>query len=626
MRFPAALRAYAADARTAFRHAPVEVALGVLLALTLSVQLRNASPDTWEAWMRFAAGAWLALPVVFAASALRFRGAVSTPARWGITAAALALAFGYSAVVMDLEKEAEGWRLVLLGALSLSLLLLAPAFPRGGERRRVWGFDARGVMRVIGVLVYGALLYGALAGAVAAVVNLFDLDRPAHLYEDLGAWIFYALVPWIAVGGLPRLVEGEDELPPLGLLAGRLLYVPVLVLYLAILYAYVAKVLVTGEVPKNLLSPLVIAAGGLGFLGGLLLDPVHRDGRAPGLAKLIRVFPALLLPLLPLAGWAILQRLGQYGWTEFRYLRMAAVAVLAVLAVLGTVRLARRRPPLLTAVLLAMAVTAALAAIGPWSATAVSRESQLDRLRSGLRAAGLTPEQARTRLKGGADTLRVDSAAYSTITGSARYLYQSHGPASLRPVLGEVPDTVKHGWDVARALRIMQACAPQGQLTVDGARDWRPGVPLPVGGRLYQVGGAVHEDGPVPPPPTRDRTGPPVPTTFLRIDGDSATVRLPGGAGEAGVDLRPLRASLLAAARRTCDSPNFASVHFGGGSGVFPLRDAAGRDVGRLVVTALRFREGTDRPPPWLREEKRGRWRPTRPGIYSVEAMLLVAP
>jgi cytochrome bd-type quinol oxidase subunit 2 len=377
------LRAYAADARAAFRSAPVEVALGVLLAVTLSVQVRS-KPFSEEDWQRVAASVALAFPLVFALSVLAARGVIGAAARWAGTAAVLAACAAFGWLGLHPEREADGWRWLLLAGAAVLLLAVTPALPwRERDRRRSWAFAWRVAVRGLGIGLYSVALFGVLAGAVEAVLSLFELRKPAHLYTDLAGAVFFAFAPWIFVGGIHRLSAPPPAGVPEGVSRlGRWMYVPVLVIYLAVLYAYAVKVLATGELPKNLVSPLVIAAGLIGLLGAVFLEPVHGDDEHRGVSLLVRAVPVLLLPLVPLALWALGARLGEYGWTEFRYVRMAAVAAIGVLGVIGTVRLVRRRRPMQGTVPAVFAAALLLSALGPWSAPAVSRRDQTARLRA----------------------------------------------------------------------------------------------------------------------------------------------------------------------------------------------------------------------------------------------------
>src|SRR5262249_29599403 len=109
---------------------------------------------------------------------------------------------------------------------------------------------------------------------------------------------------------------------------------PFVSVMLAILVVYEVVVLVRGELPRNMLSPLILAAGFVGFLSTLIISSVigestgavlqpadpHRWARQRSI-RLARAFPIVLIVLLPMAGWALWVRVEQYGFTPFRAVR-----------------------------------------------------------------------------------------------------------------------------------------------------------------------------------------------------------------------------------------------------------------------------------------------------------------
>lgn len=586
---PRALRAYVRDAAGAFTQAPLEVLLGVGVAASFSVWVRNDS-EKW--WWHLATAAALVLPLLFALSALRARGVVGSGLRWAASAAVLLLGGVYGAWVFDPDRSAEGWRFAALAGAAWLALSLAPALRTapGAERRAgVWAFGFHLLARIVAVVAYGVALFATLAGAVAAVSALFELKTPEHLYQDLWGAVFFGLVPWVVAGGLPALVrepDPESAREGKGMrLLGRYLYFPVLVVYLAILLAYAVKVLATGELPKNVLSPIVLLAGLFGFLGSLFLEPLQRHPEHPAVSRLVRLFPALLLPLLPLAAWALWVRVDEYGWTEPRYLRMGALAALGVLAVLGTARLVRRREPLHVMVPAVLALALLLMAAGPWSATAVSRRAQQARLREALREAGVLrgervgplaalPRERRSRFAEGAR--EVPAALYERITGSIEYLYDAHGPGSLE---GTFAGVRRYGGPagLVEALALRPGCETS---PVSWGHAWLPdSAAIPVsGGRLYRFEHATRAGGP-------EEGGA---ALQLLLDENGMTLHaLRPERWTARVELRSLAARVAARGLRDCDGPRSAEVTLAPEEARFPLVDPAGRRRGELIVSRV---------------------------------------
>ncbi|HEY8485272.1 MAG TPA: hypothetical protein VIL13_11725, partial [Longimicrobiales bacterium] len=442
-----------ADARGAFRAAPLEATLALLAGATFSVSIpRETWPDTsGRLLLTFS----LAIPATFAFTLLHAVGVLRAGARWALSLAAVALAGGFAFGAYDPEYTAGEWQRALL--LLTAALLPFAAITLGADRDRSWWIQARLLLRVAVAAAYGVALFVGIAIAIFAIEQLFELDIDDDVYAHLAGWTFFALVPWIVVGGRDALVgpasPRAEGVRRVARLAATFFAAPLAVGYTAILYAYAVRVAVTGEVPKNLLSPLVTGAGALWLLLAFLVEPIRvtadvgssglgpdegesmaakTPAEAPGstaLTRLARWLHPALLPMLALGIWAVAVRIQQYGWTEFRYVRVAAFAALAVLAAAGTARLLLRRgrdvgdatiapaggvgivgggdaagdaisphpgrgpyhrdrsPLPWSAVPVVLALATFLSAVGPWSAAAVSRRSQQARLAAAIERA-----------------------------------------------------------------------------------------------------------------------------------------------------------------------------------------------------------------------------------------------
>lgn len=594
------LRGYAADAAGAFRNAPLEVAVGVATAIALSVSTRR---EEEEIWVRTFTAAALSLPLLLGLSTLHARRVIGAATRWAASVAVLAAAAAFGLRVIDPDREASFLRFAALvgaGVMAVSLVGAIGVADGGARRMAVWRYDARLLTRIVTVVAYGVALFAALAGAVAAVTELFDLRTPDEVFGDLAGAVFFALVPWIVVGGIPELIapapEGDAPPRPVRLL-GRYLYAPVLAVYLAILLAYGAKVLVTGEAPKNLLSPIILLAGLFGFVGSVLLEPLRRDPEHPGVERLIRWFPVPMLALLPFGLWAVWVRLDQYGWTEFRYYRFALLVALTALAVLGVARLVRRGEPVMTLVPIVLGLTLLLASFGPWGASEVSRRSQQERLRSGLEEAGLFARGQVTRRldpdPSAVDTVRLPAETYDRISGSLRYLYDEHGPGAVEELFATDVAGYESGHALFAALGLRSECrqAEAPELLYASLPPEAPIAGLPAG-TLYRVG-ARGEPGGEPKPPA-DTT-----RASLTLEDSTAvfTARGDGPAWTARVDLRPILGRMRAAGGRECGRPGMGpGLQLTGADASLPLVDSTGAVRGTLIVTQLAYQAASSGP------------------------------
>jgi hypothetical protein len=427
-------RRYVADAARAFERSPVEVALAILLAVLFSIAI-ELEDDALQAFAEVAAAAVLAVVTAWGATLLHALGRINTRTRWIATAAGAVLAAVYGLLIVDFDRLAELWRAVTLGTAGVFALIALPALGAPAGERTVWmrRVDARFVLRMIGVLLYGAALFAGLALALAAVNTLFELDFESKIYAHVFGWIFLALVPWVVAGGLDDYVRPGDDASQVASVAHRMsafLIPPLLAVYYVILYSYGIRIAVTGEVPKNLLSPLVIAAGALAALALLLFDPCT-DSRAT--MRPLRLAAPFFMPPALLGIWALTQRLEQYGWTEFRALRLVLLGMFGLLALLGTVHVVRRRALPLHLLPASLALVLLLTAVGPWSVMALSRRSQQARLATALEDAGFSRAGERIR----ADSI-VAHGIYEQLRSTAAYLHRNHGVAALPPALARM--------------------------------------------------------------------------------------------------------------------------------------------------------------------------------------------
>ncbi|HSK21396.1 MAG TPA: DUF4153 domain-containing protein [Longimicrobiales bacterium] len=571
-------RRYLADAVHAFDHAPVEVTLSVLLAAAFSYALASDA-EPFREWFEIGVIIVLTGAVAFTATLLHALGAWSTRTRWLVTAGGAGAAALYGLLVLDLRWEAEAWRAATLVAAGALTLLAAPAFAgRAGATERFRRVTGRLLLRTIAVLIYALALFAGLALALGAVNTLFELDLDARIYFHTFGWVFFVLVPWVIVGGLPDYVRPEGDAGPVAAAVHRIsayLVTPLLAIYFIILYAYAVRIALTGELPKNLVSPLVIAAGLIAGVALVLFDRYNDSDDTAGSFRWLRLTAPLFVPLAALGVWALSMRWDQYGWTEFRALRLVLLATLGVLAIAAAFCVLRRRSLPTHLLPLTLAIVAVLSATGPWSAMAVSRRSQQARLAEAMSAAGIDGSATAVR-----DTL-IENEPYREISETTRYLLAHFGPAALPPLFARHAEGTERYVDVVyaaglRAARpdLVAARGAHGQLASGAAFD--------VGGdRMYYV--RVDRTPPFPrAAPASDGARPErADSAASGAAADSLVVRVPVAGLTLLADLAPISRSLLnAPPGQGTLSPDLAAV---------VLRDETGRERGELFVIEVGF-------------------------------------
>lgn len=615
MKLARTLRALPREAARAFARTPLEVLLGAAAWIGLSLAIENNAVD--DAWPHLALTVAIALPLVYATSVLHATATISRAARWLAAAAIITAAALFGFLRFDPDLAAEGWRAALLVATGTLALLATPLLMRQQDPRRPLASLAaypdrrarthlhatRLVTRVILVGLYAAALFGGLAAALGATNGLFALELPGKVYGHLAALVFLLMVPWAVAAGLPDLVAPPGPWSAATLRAlrrtGLFLLAPLITIYLLIVYAYTVRMLVTGEVPSNLVSPVVLGAGALTLVATILLEPLHVDDDATGLTRFLRLLPALLLPLTALALWAVLIRVGQHGWTEFRYLRVLALLLLGAFAAAGTGRLARAQRPPLTALPACAALVLLLAAIGPLAAPAVAYRSQQARL------AALIPLPSE---RSAASPIAIPAETLADATNRAAYLRDHFGWSALAPNLpsGATQPDDRSSTALAATLGLTEMVDDALPRVITAALPADAGIPGVEGGTLYLVAYQRFNEQRATTPSTPHALDPATAPLRTELDASGTTITIHPATGPAlTADLGQIAGRLIdqtgnetgnpvhdydAKTRGTRVTARSVETTLPATTATIPLHDPAGHPRGQLLLRNLTIR------------------------------------
>jgi hypothetical protein len=298
-------------------------------------------------------------------------------------------------------------------------------FIRGPETAAFWDYNRQLFLAFLRSAVFSAVLFIGLAIALGALDKLFGVSVKPDLYLRL--WIVIALLgnTWIFLAALgDDVTRGQDAFayPRALKVFTQYILTPLVGVYLVMLTAYLAKIVVTRQWPNGWIGWLVGSVSVSGILGFLLVHPLRRERDEGWIGIYARWLFIGLIPAAIMLLLALEQRIGPYGLTELRVIALALGVWLLTISAVYTLRPASgiRLIPLSLAALLAVLVA------GPFSATRLAVRSQSHRLDRMLASASASAMTAETRREVGAATRYL---VERDARGALERTFRTHVPA-----------------------------------------------------------------------------------------------------------------------------------------------------------------------------------------------------
>jgi hypothetical protein len=349
-------------------------------------------------------------------------------ARLGLTAASVLALAGYYFSLPYPIKGADLTRFFLLLAVVHLLVAFAPFLGRRGEENGFWQYNKALFLRFAAAALYSTVLYIGLALAVGACETLLDFDFEPMIYLKLWYWAVAVYNTWFFLGGIPkntRELQQVEDYPTALRVFSQYVLIPLVAVYLVILYAYLVKIIIQWELPKGWVGYPVMGVAITGMLAYLLVYPIRDRAESAWISTYAKYFTWSLFPLIGLMAFAIGTRIGDYGITEKRYVAAVATVWLFGSALFSAVR--RERADI-RAIPISLCIVALLSAFGPWGATSVSRNQQLGRLQRMLVRAEVMEDGELT-----GDERHLEFEQQKEISNIVKYLHDYHGLEIIRP-------------------------------------------------------------------------------------------------------------------------------------------------------------------------------------------------
>jgi len=333
------------------------------------------------------------------------------------------LVLWYSSSLADNPTTAQIVQLVVIYVVAV-LLAYVGAFLKPGSDGAFRTFAVEVTLQGVISYVFAGVLMGGLSLALYSIKTLFSVDIPEDVFESLMISSMVGFAPLYFLANIPlqeEMMEEESSMPKVLKILGMYILLPILTLYLVILYVYLLTIVVQWELPDGWVSTLVSVLALGGFVTMAIVYPlaVQKDKLV---SWLFRFFPLLLMPLLVLMSVGIARRLGDYGLTINRGLVLVLNAWLYGISIYLFITQSRH----LKWIVISFAVIAFLSVAGPWNVAAITERSMLSELRSQLQQAGYLQE---TNLEP-----KLTDEQRERISELSEYLSSTFGKETLQPI------------------------------------------------------------------------------------------------------------------------------------------------------------------------------------------------
>lgn len=241
--------------------------------------------------------------------------------------------------------------------------------------------------------IVGGALMALWAIAISAVGALFDVNPIINEWKMYENWAIIALSLAAPLYGLIHLPR-KDTTNTRDYVTNRFfdfilrfVVIPFVIIYFCILYAYSLKVLLNiSDWPKWEVCWLVIGFSVFGYLGYIFSKSYEEEHVMVQIFR--KYFPIVVLPQIPMLGYAIILRINQYDLTINRYFVVIFgvwLTIISLYFIIGKIKSLTIIPASLTVITLFISVW-------PWWVYQLPLERQYDRLINNLQKAEILKE------------------------------------------------------------------------------------------------------------------------------------------------------------------------------------------------------------------------------------------
>jgi len=437
MKFPS-LSTFVNSIKNVLSRFPFEIGFAFLgtIAATVYIEISDLNLTAESICMRLILIANLGLVLSLSVTLFSESYSNSFPKKYLLRLLLLFILTGLFFLIDPLKRETDLFRFILL-ALAAHLSVSFAAYFGKGHVNAFWQFNRVIFLRFLIGGIYSAALFLGLAAAVGSMNFLFNFNFDWDTFAILWVWIVGIFQTVFFLSGVPANLNGleKDTTYPHGLkIFTQFVLIPLATVYAIILLAYEAKILLEWELPKGLVSNLILGYAVFGLLSLLLIYPIRNQDENKWLKTFSRSFYYVLIPLILLLLWAVLARVIDYGITEERYFLIILAAWLTFINAYFLISKSQN----IMIIPFSLCLLTIISVYGPQGAFSTSRRSQINELQELFGNHGSLDGDKIISLK-----LKPGKEDMSRMINIVDYLVNMHGIESFRPILKRDPGIIQ---------------------------------------------------------------------------------------------------------------------------------------------------------------------------------------
>jgi hypothetical protein len=369
------------DAGIAFKRFPLSLIFAFISAVLACYLIEIDFNDTYLPYLNLLLTSALGLPLFFCFDTFLEKQKYSLPIKLGAYFLGLViLGLIYISFPHDESISSTRAPYIRYAIYNLTIHLLVAFVPsiRNPNQLDFWNYNKTIFLRLVIGAFYSAVLYIGVSLALGAIKLLFDATFDEDIFAEIFIVIVFIFNTWFFLAGAP-LSHSTSNQPikyPKGLkIFTQFILIPLLLIYLTILYFYGAKILISGDWPEGIVSYMIIAIAVLGIFTNLLLYPYQQWKDSSWMNIFYRAYYFLLFPLIILLFLAIGIRVQDYGLTVNRYI----ICCLGIWLLLVSLYYSSGRKNI-KFIPISLAAFMILSSFGPWGMFSLSEMNQRSRL------------------------------------------------------------------------------------------------------------------------------------------------------------------------------------------------------------------------------------------------------